>query len=100
MEILKARLSSIRNSDILFLLGRGDKTWNYQLANEYIDKALSVNTDGVADMLITAGQDYLEQNEFQRALEFLTLPSTMRKKISLLDDIAFVLKSLTGQKRA
>ena len=97
MEILKARLSlDPGNSDILFLLGRGEiKLGNYQLANEYIDKALSVNTDGVADMLITAGQDYLEQNEFQRALEFFDTALNYEKDdLSLLDDIAFCLEKL------
>ncbi|MCK9304868.1 MAG: tetratricopeptide repeat protein [Bacteroidales bacterium] len=97
MEILSARLAlDPGNYDILFLLGRGEiKLGNYQQAGEYINRALTLGRESVPDMLITAGQDYIEQNEFERALEYFdTALNYDKEELSVYEDIAFCLEKL------
>jgi tetratricopeptide (TPR) repeat protein len=97
LDILNSQLShDPGNSDINFLLGRGNlKLNNYEQAREYISKAISLNPEGTADMLITAGQDFIEQEEYQMALDYFDDALLFDKEdISLYDDIAFCLDKL------
>ncbi len=82
------------NSDIFFLLGRAYLKMNeHTLAKENVDKAISLNAEEALEMLTTAAQDYIDVNEYSRALDYLKEAEGIdSENTEIYNDIAFCLE--------
>ncbi len=92
LEILqKQHAQDPGNSDIYFLLGRVYIKWgDEEMADKYIQNALTLTSEEKSDMVLTASQDYIDSYNYKKAIELLEWalkisPSNME----IINDLAF-----------
>jgi tetratricopeptide (TPR) repeat protein len=92
LEILNKQLSlDPGNSDILFLLARVFiKKGDEDEAFDYIERSLTMSQDEGMDMLLTAAQDYIDLNNFEKAILLLKRAEAINPSNNeLINDLAF-----------
>ena len=97
IKIIEQQLSrDPGNIDLLFLYGRASlKSGNHEVAKEYINKAVSLDSEEPAEMLLTAAQDYIDDGKFDHAVDYLNEARKYQPQNNdILNDLGFCMERL------